>query len=234
MATETAGPIFTLICQNQSSRSGSFCVFQQDPTLGVSGAQSVAWMVKPAHPTTTVTFKWTTDYDFVWSQTGELTSGIVISSSQVWPADLDTTNQVTFTLIGGAFTFENQTQGSQAGTLYIVEDQTIPADTASVGIGMAEKATFLTQAQPNVTLGFSPNPQIWLVFGDYLDGEVLNVSAMANPVQIVYGNNIYSMTAILNADNTWAVTSTQAVNEALVRAREDDPRARWGDSVSAS
>jgi rhizosphere induced protein len=231
MATSTStGTIFTLVCLNESSRSGNFCVFQQDPTLGVGDARSVAWLVKAAHPTTTVTFDWTTGYDFVWSQTGELASGAVAAAVQIWEANLDTNNQVTLTCIGGAFTFENQTAGSEAGKLYVVEDSTIPAQTAAVGIGMAGAATFLAQAQPNVTLPFSPSPQIWLAFGDYVTGQVLDSDATTGAVEITYATNVYSMTAMLNDDNTWTVEATSAVNEALLLARVEDPSARWGAS----
>ncbi len=223
------GVTYTLVCQNQSDLSGEFCVFQQDPDLGVSDARSVAWLVKAAHPTTTVTFTWTTGDDFTWCETGELTSGIIAASAQVWPADASTSNQVTFTLVGGAFTFENQTAGPVAGQLRIVEDSTIPAQTASVGIGMGGQATFLVQAQPNLTLDFEPSPQIWLAFGDYSTGQVLDPEAVPDAVQIEYPTNVYSMTAILNADNTWTIEQTPAVNAALLEARIADPNARWGE-----
>lgn len=222
------GTVFSLVCQNQSSRSGSFCVFQIDPTLGVSDAQSVAWLVKPAHPTTTVTFEWPWSYDFAWSETGELATGVVAASVQVWPTDLDSNNQVTLTFTGGAFTFEDQAAGSDSGKLYVVEDGTIPANRAGVGIGMAGQATFLTQAQPNLTLVFAPDPQIWLAFGDYMVGEVLDAAGMTEAIEISYPVNVYSMTAILEEDNTWSVAATSEVNAAFVEARVEAPSARWG------
>jgi hypothetical protein len=199
--------------------------------LGVSDAQSVAWLVTSVHPTTTVTFDWQAVYDFAWSKTGELASGVVAASVQVWPADLSTSNQVTLTYTDGAFTFENQVAGSVAGNLYVVQDQTIPAETAAVGIGMSGQATFLTQAEPNLTLIFTPNPQIWLTFGDYTTGEVLDSDTLNDAVEIPYAENVSSMTAILNADNTWTVSTTSAANRALLAARIEDPSARWGASV---
>lgn len=45
------------------------------------------------------------------------------TSAQVWPADSSTSNQVTFDYVGGAFTFEDQTQGPAAGSLSILQTQ---------------------------------------------------------------------------------------------------------------
>ncbi len=226
--TNAGGTTFTLVCQNNSSQSGDFCVFQQDPSLGVTNAQSVAWLVEPAHPTTRVTFCWQASYDFAWSKTGKLAEGVVAASAQVWPADLETSNQVTLTYVGGAFTFENQVAGSAAGNLYLMQNGTIPADTAAAGIGMGGAATFLAQAEPNISMIFTPSPHIWLAFGDYTTGEVLGSEVLGHAVEIPYAPNVYSMAAILNADNTWTVDTTLALNKAFLLAQAEDSAARWG------
>ena len=219
---------YTVIFQNNSSNPGSACMYQVDPTIGVPNVMSLAWFAKYAFPTTKLVFSWTLGYDFVWSQTGKLAPGILLTASQCIPADLTTTNQISLDYQNGAFDFVKQTQGAQAGSLYIQETGNIPANMASAGIGMAGSATFAVQAQPNIKLIFTPHPQYWITFGNYTQGEVLGNSNITTSAQIVFPLNIYSMSAILNPDNTWTVQSTMAVNAAYLKARESNSSARWG------
>ncbi len=197
---------YSLTFINNSNLEGDACVYQQDPDLGVENVQTLAWFTKSAAPTTQLIFDWSIDYSFVWSQTGNLVPGVVFTASQTWAADLSSTNQVTFTDENGAFTFENQTQGAEEGSLYISEDGTIPVGEASVGIGMSGFGTFAVDAEPNYNLVFTPHPEYWITFGTYTQGEVMNISESTNSAQISFPDNVYAMTATLNADNTWTIT----------------------------
>lgn len=229
---------YTLTAINNSTNAGNFCVFQQDPDLGVSNVLSLAWFSKFAHPSTVVKFTWTIEYNFVWSETGVLTPGVVFDASQTFDADLQNSNQITLTYAGG-YNFINQTKGPKPGILYIKEDSTIPPKQASVGIGMSGFGTFVVQAQPNLNLNFSPHPRYYIAFGNFTQGEVLDISEMTNVAEVAFATNVYSMTAILGADNGWTVKSTKALNTLLVNARaadasltfKDVPRLLLGESV---
>jgi hypothetical protein len=213
---------YTIRAMNNSTNSDSLCVFQQDLNLGVSGALPLIWFSKYVHPQTAVKFDWTTDYNFVWCETGVLAPGVDFDASQVFDADLQNLNQITLTYLGGAYTFSNQGKGPKPGPLYIQEDASIPIKKASVGIGMSGSATFVVQAQPNLSLNFTPLPKYYIVFGDYTQGEALDFREMTNTAEIVFPNNIYSMTAILNTDNSWTVDTTLSMNKLLVKARASD------------
>jgi rhizosphere induced protein len=209
---------FSLTCQNNSANTGSFVIFQQLPGA-VPNILSLAWFARVAAPTTRVKFAWNTDYSFVWSETGELAPGVDFNASQIWPADLSRSNQVTFTNAGGIPTFTNQTAGHAPGGFTIVSDGTVPANTFGVGLGMGGAALFTAQAQPNWNMVFTPRPQYWLAFGNYMQGEVLDVEAISNAVRIDYPANIYSMAATLNQDNTWTVGNLPKFNRQLLAAR---------------
>lgn len=207
----STGYEYTLYCRNDSTTTGEFCVFQDAPESTVAGGCPVAWLVKGAAPTTTVIFRWQVEPDFVWSETGQLAPGIQVASAQVWPADVDTENQVTFTQVGGIYTFQSQTTGPTPGTLSILQSGEIPADAASVGIGMAGAATFVVQAQPNITARFEPSspPVYQLTFGRYTVGQALDPAQLAGQVATIeFPTNVYSMTAVLQEDNTWEVGPT--------------------------
>lgn len=226
----STGDQYTLVFDNKSSRYAELCVFQQDPAFDVAGIETLAWLVEPVAPTTRLTLTWTTELDFVWSATGSLAPGVVGTAVQVWPANLTTTNQVTFDVVQGAYTFRDQTQGPTSGSLTILESRNIPVNQAAVGLGMAGAATYYVQAQPNVTLTFQPGEtvQYWVSFASYTAGEVLDVPSIADKTQVVYPVNVYSMTATLSADNTWLIAPTSEVNAAYLAAHEEDPDARWG------
>lgn len=219
---------YVLYFQNNSTQIGSACVYQSPPDTSNPNIMSLAWFSQMAAPTSTLQFGWDIDYSFTWSQTGLLAPGVLFSATQSWPADLSLANQVQFSVISGAYTFQNQTQGPLAGNLYIMQDSTIPPNQASVGIGMGGSGTFALQGQPNMQAVFSPTPQYWITFGNYIQGEVLDITNISNPAAVAFPPNVFSMTAILNADNTWTVQETSQVNNSFVEARKTDAKARWG------
>ena len=214
--TSLAGTQYTLIVVNNSINLFDFCVYQQDPQLGVQDAKSLAWFSQSAASGTTLEFTWTIDYSFVWSQTGELKPGVNFKASDIWPADpsivavgdkFHAGNQVGFEKQDGkAYRFTSTpAKGAQPGTLYIVEDPKIPLLEASIGIGMSGAGTFAVQSQPILTRGFTPHPTYHLVAGSYAPGEVLDISAITGSVDIPYKPNEYVKKAVLNLDNSWTV-----------------------------
>jgi hypothetical protein len=222
------GVQYTLYCFNNSTNPGAFCVYQNDPNIGINNVMSLAWFAKEAGQTTLIKFGWSIDYSFVWSQTGALKPGVTFDASQNWPADLTTTNQVTFDKVtsssgGSYYTFEDQKAGPQPGSLTVVEGQNIAQGEASVGIGMSGSGTYLMQAQPNLNLTFTPHPVYFLTFGDYWPGLVLDTQQISHPLLVAFPANVYVMTATLNPDNTWTLTqgppSSDLRKKLLVRAR---------------
>lgn len=221
---------YTLRFINNSTMSGNACVYQTDPNIGPN-VMSLAWFSKAAHPTTKLTFRWTIDYSFTWAETGQLIPGVFYDATQNWPADLQNTNQVTFSRIGGAYTFKDQVKGAIPGTLYIMEDSTIPSKMASVGVGMSGNGTFAVQAQPNITAMFTPHPQYWITFGMMEEGEVLDIAQITQKANIEFPPGIFSMTAILKADNTWDVKPTNEVNRLFVKSRMENREIIYGNHL---
>ena len=220
---------YSVVFRNQSTNEGYGCLYWTMPPTTPSG-YSVAWLSKYTFSTTTVTWSWETQYDFVWSETGKLQSGTMMSASQVWPADLNATNAVTLTYQKGAYTFQDQRSGP-SGSLTIQQDNTIPVGQASTGIGLAGYATYVVQAQPNINLQFTPGAgsQLWIAFGNYPRGQVIDPSFMSGASQINFPVNVYSLTATLSAANQWTVEPTSTVNARYARAREANPAVSWTD-----
>lgn len=194
---------YKVIFKNNSVNLGSVCLYQDDPALATN-VMSLAWLTKVAHPTTTVEISWNIDYNFVWSETGELVPGIIFKAYQTWDADLRDNNKVRFAYKDGAFTFEALDRGN-AGELLIEGDYSLPLNQASVGIGMSGAGTFISQAQSNINTFYQPHPLYWITFGTYDQGEVLDITKITNKALIEFPANVYTMVATLNQDNSWTV-----------------------------
>ena len=209
IAFAAAGADYTLIFKNQSTMVGDVCVYQQDPDMGMQDVMSVAWFAKGAAPTTQLTFRWSIDYCFVWDEVGQLSSGIVFEAAQIWDADLRTLNAITLTLLrGDIYTFADQRAGPYEGNLYIYGGSMLPVGEVAVGIGMSGRPTYVASAQPNWSWVFTPKPSYWITFGTYETGVVLDVESISSFAEIEFPPNVYSMTAILQPDNTWKIFST--------------------------
>lgn len=208
---------YTLHFINNSNMSGDFCVYQTDPNITDPSVMSLAWFTQKTHPTTHASYSWNIDYSFVWCQTGKLQAGIIFDATQEWPADLNLKNKISFIKKDGAYTFCDLTKGDKAGTLYIDEDGSIPSiPEASVGIGMSGSGTFAVQARPNMHPNFTPHPQYWVTFGNYIKGQVLDITDITDKAEVNFPAGVYSMTAILNEDFTWDIRPTTELNVANI------------------
>jgi hypothetical protein len=167
---------YSLTIQNNSTQSGDFCIFQEIPDVNVPNVVTLAWLSKPAHPTTKLTFDWKIDYSFFWSTQRDLKAGSHVKAEQSWEANLDTNNLITLDRSGNAYTFSNQRQGEYEGNLYIHQTGRVQSDDASVGIAMSGKGAFAVQSQPNMKIIMTPKPTYYIVFGYFEEGDVIDIA----------------------------------------------------------
>lgn len=200
------GTKYTLTVNNKSKKYGNICVYQTLPEQP-DNLLTLAWFSKAAHPDTMVEFNWTTDYNFVWSDQGELKTGVTFKASQVVAADPSNIakNTIGFTKQYDAYRFMEIEKTTKEGRLGIYTDQTVPHGEASVGIGMSGNGTFAMTATPNYNFVFQPHPRYWLAFGTYQVGEVMDIEAMSNIVEVEFGPDVYSKVVTLREDNTWKI-----------------------------
>ncbi|WP_099067855.1 hypothetical protein [Nostoc linckia] len=222
---------YTLTAINNSTNSTNICVFQQDPNIGVSNVCSLAWFSKYAYQGTTVNFSWKLNYNFVWSVTGELKPGIPFNATQAPVAGLQNNNQISldYDPIHDAYFFtpSSPITAPPSGILRILETDNIPLKKASVGIGMDGKGTFVVEAQPNLTLNFTPHPKYYILAGNFTQGQVLDISETTAALEVSF-DKVYQMTAILNEDNIWSIKSTLEVNKRFLELRKTNHHVKWG------
>lgn len=218
MLYDAAQVQYTLTAKNESSNPTTIAVFQKDPDIGISNVFSLAWFSKFAYQSTDVKFNWKIDYNFVWSETGELAPGVVFDASQSLGAGLEADNQTSLEhdSENGAYFFTKAVTAPPKGILRILQTENVPLRQASVGIGMSGHGTFVVQAQPNITLNFTPHPNYYIVAGNFSQGEVLDISQVTNAVKVEFPPGVYQMTAVLKKDNTWAIQTTKEWNKQVL------------------
>jgi len=210
---------YSITVNNRASNSAYLMVFQNDPTQWAPNAMAVAWFAKFSNPNSRVKFEWGVDTGFSWAETGELQPGIQFSASEVFDAS-NGQNKITLDY-NGAYLFTNPDKGQDPSRFYLAESPNIPVGSkAAVGVTMSGSTVYAVQARPNQNLTFSPHPSYYLAYGNYEEGDVIDVSTINNPLLLPYPTGVYALTTTLNADGTWTnpVTLAQANEERLLLA----------------
>lgn len=198
---------YTLTCVNNSALEGRFVVFQKPPGNLNQSVSVLGWFARSAHPGSQVTFRWTTDYCFVWSETGVVRPGISFEAWQIVPADPMGKNSIQLTQDAYAATyFTPPTATGPHGNLMIVQSSNVIPHRTAVGIGMSGSATMVVQAMPNFTMVVTPHPDYWVAFGNYFTGQVLHLEDMTGAVQVPYPAGLTARTATLGPEKTITVT----------------------------
>ncbi len=108
------------------------------------------------------------------------------------------------------FIFEPPTASGGKTSLYMNADASVPDPrknpdkVASFGIGMSGHGTFVCQAEANMKTEYSPHTKYWVVFGNFVQGQVLNTQQIyGNSKEIRFESGEFSQTATLNNRNEW-------------------------------
>ena len=214
---------YSLTVTNNSDLSGSLCVYQKAPEQSLyENLYSLAWFSKKCHPGTTVKFKWDINYCFMWSEAGVLVPGVTFEASEHVDADLDNgaKNIIGFTKEYGAYKFAPSPVPGTPGELRIVTDSTMPTGEASVGIGMSNQPAFAVPATPNFDFAFIPHPEYWIAFGNFEEGEVIDLNRVTHTAaQVIFRKNVYSLSMELQEDNTWSTPNSLKERNALAIAK---------------
>ncbi|MGZ4976104.1 MAG: hypothetical protein ACXV8O_03030 [Methylobacter sp.] len=205
--TDSSGQTYTVNFINNSNNAGSAYMFQSNPGANLQGVLALAWFSYGTNPGTVASFQWEVDYNMFWSTTGVLAGGVNVVASQSKSCTLQSNNEIGLTYNSFGFTFQNQTTSSTPGISFL-QDNTIPANTASIGIGMSGAGTFAVQAQPNMTANFNPTPTYWLGFSlaPIQQGSVLINQNPTGVPQITFPPSMYTATVTLSSTNVFSVS----------------------------
>ncbi|SCE70617.1 hypothetical protein GA0070558_103173 [Micromonospora haikouensis] len=200
---------YSITISNASALDGMNAIlFQENPVLP-SDAVTLAWMSKMCHPSTTIEYQWTIDYNFVWGQVGTLVPGTQFVAGQILEADLTQNNLVTLSYVDGGFELGPTSSSGKNGSLIIKEDDTVPGpgndDQGSVGIGMSGAGTFVVPTVPNTGVEFDPKPTYWVAFGSFASSEVMDVSELTQPAKVVYPDGMTSAKAVFDGKE-WTIS----------------------------
>ncbi|MFP2957338.1 hypothetical protein ACLEPN_05770 [Myxococcus sp. 1LA] len=203
------GTAYSLAVYNKSAQPWTFYIYQTNPAqLTDPNFFSLAWLATPYEivPGAYFIFKWTINYTFLWAQTGTLKPDVSFEAGMSIPADPSAGDTTYFSVSPGPNLSPAQPSDDH-GTLMIQDDPKVPPSTFSVGIGMGDAGTFAVQAGANLKHYFTPTPSYWIAAGvDMKVGTVLDIQTITETAPVVYDDNVYSLTAVLNDDNTWTIS----------------------------
>ena len=206
---------YKLRVKNNSNDKGSFCVYQTCPDQDKYNIHSLAWFTKSANPETVLSFFWEIDYSLVLSKTGTLLAGKMFEVSQSIPINIQDQQRNTLTLSKkdtGYFLSESRLIGIK-GALTIIADDTIPDNAISIGVQVSGKSAIAVNACTEMVYRFTPTPTYWIMFGDFKEGEVLDLKnsnlpdkkVFSKALKIVFEPNVYEKNIIFTKDNEWEV-----------------------------
>ncbi|AXS41073.1 protein rhiA [Breoghania sp. L-A4] len=195
---------YTLTFRNDSTRQGSFVIYQRLPEVNQPDVMSLAWLVKPTPPGVSDTFTWSADYSFFWSSVpsaSEPLTGVKVEASEAVPAGLRQLNQIRLHRADGAFMFMDQATGQPPGALIIEADGTVPEREALMGIGMSGLGTAVVRAEPNMRVVFTPRPGYFVTFGTFQQGEVLDLASLVGAHEVAFPDNVTNAMVTLDDRN---------------------------------
>jgi hypothetical protein len=196
---------YSLTLVNNSASPWTFYVYQQLPNQQSANAFSLAWFCSPFMivPGANIPFRWTIDPTFVWGATGQVRPGVVFSAIETIPADPASANTTTFSVTPGP-NLSPAVAGPPQGSLVIKDAAAVPSNLFSVGIGMGDAGTFITQAGPNLTHTFASNPTYWIAAGTNIQvGTILDITTVMQNAQVNFPVNVFALTFTLGANNQW-------------------------------
>lgn len=209
------GMIYSVTVNNHASHSAYFMVFQNDPTQLAPNALSLAWFAKFSNPgpTSRVKFQWSVDVGFAWAETGELQPGVQFTPTETYEPN-GCNNKITLDC-NRSYQFVNPAQGPEQSRLYLAQSGAIPArSAAAVGVTMGGSTVYAVQARTGQNLTFSPHPKYFIAYGDFEEGDVIDVSSINNPLELAYPSGVYALTTTLNADGSWDQPESLALSNA--------------------
>ena len=102
--------------------------------------------------------------------------------------------------------FSNPVKGSPSGSLVISADNTIPNNKFSVGLSVGGSPAFVMSAGPNLVHKFAPTPTYFIAAGSEIKvGTILDVTTVNPTQQVIFPDNVYSLSYALGTDNRWTI-----------------------------
>ncbi len=193
---------FSLTIVNHAASANRLIVYQSRPETFAPDAASLVWLSQYSYPdpNAEVVFTWDDGWGFGWVNPKPTHADG--TSSDFVPASPEN-NQITLAY-SQAYHFIDQGPGGQPTRLYLKQDGTIPVGSpAMVGVGQECALVYGVQAQPNQTRSFDPSRNYCLAYGQYEPGQVLDLAAVGNPLQLPFSDQIRDLKTTLQADNTW-------------------------------
>ncbi len=223
----------TLIFVNSFDTGGTFRLFQSATKPEISYPAN-PWFQQFTHPTTRVAVNWDNNaFGFIWFKNSKNSFGIAIEESQFLLSNIETSNVVTLTKDNGAYTFTDQRKGEPVGTFTVEQDSHVVSEEVQVGLGLAGGPVSVVGSQPNTSVQFLPDYQLWIDFMISETTEAVYSAITTAPEKVSYPAGVDSMTVIFkgldpHGNPSWVIKPTSQVNTDFIAAVQKDASVVWG------
>lgn len=173
-----------------------FCLYQDIPGRFNSEIYQLAWVVQPCAYGEQIKFTWTTSYQYQWGVLEEFENGARFDPSSNFPCELDELeeNSIQLVSVGNTYQFQRNHHSNIGGNLPIRKGKDIDKSIA-VGIAMDGKSVFATQGNSSVSSLIVPQPDYYVTFGNFKEGQVIDRQAAIDPLKIEFtGSNHLEIT----------------------------------------
>ncbi|TRL37446.1 hypothetical protein [Rhizobium straminoryzae] len=197
-------PDYRLICANTSRMHGNFSIYQMPPqTESIQQVVSLAWLSRPAPPSSSVTFTWSTAMSFVWGERGRFRGRSYFAACQQVPAHPERENLIDLTSeeLGSPF-FANLRGGGPSGALTVRQRNAIFNYPVHVGIAIGGSAVYTVEFQANISTSFiAHRDRYWVTFGGYSPGEAIDATSVTNGVVLDFSPINPTLSVVMGPDN---------------------------------
>ena len=208
--------LYTVEFSNNSSTVSDFTVFQRDPDLMRSGADefyALAWFAYPVEPGGVISFDFEQEYEFVWGVPGRMsqTSHFVAEIKPIPVSEIGKGVKLVNTTKMPVFEPMHVETKSDQFEIYV---DNVHTHECAIGINTkilgnppgSGPATFVTNADDNITYQFTANPTYWVTRDKYKPGQAINFEKLSEMQELDFSGTTKKRTVTVDAAGKLTVT----------------------------
>lgn len=196
------GADFALTVVNESDSQADAMIFPA-AKAGAPGS-TVVWQSFPLPPGDTHTVNWTYSLNFVRGALGRFGPGQDYGPLQVVDAVPNESNQITLALVDGELALVDPRPGPP-GTLLVVQDSSVPANTGNAGVGISGFGTFVSPAEPGSEQPYGYTPQLCIGTGTFTAGQIMSTMGINTQAPLTFPTGVTTATATFDGTG-WNIT----------------------------
>lgn len=209
----TLNQIYQLDIFNASDVIVSPCLYWTIP--GDDSMSAVAWQSATAAHTTRL--RWEFQYTPTFICAAQSPQAGEVIASEIWvPVPFAFNNAVQLSFSKDGYSFGTPRPYGLPGTLHLMQDASVRADSASVGIAIDDDPALVAPSKPSTMLSIPAQLQLNLGFIAAAPGTILDMSQVKKPTPIKFPENVNAMYVTIRKDLALVITQHRSPSPRIV------------------